>query len=68
MPNWSKKPPDESRNVNVLIEGKLHQRLTKMAAKHRRSLGKEILFCLEDCIDRWEAEQKKGVDSAIQRA
>jgi hypothetical protein len=56
MPNHSKKGPDEAKNYNIPLEGKLHQRLGAMARAHRRSLRQEILNCLENCLVRWELE------------
>ena len=56
MPNKSTKGPDQVKNYNVPLEGKLHQGLEAMARAHRRSLRQEIVTCLENCVARWELE------------
>jgi hypothetical protein len=58
MPNRSTKGPDEAKNYNIPLEGKLHQKLLMMARAHRRSLRQEILNCLENCLARWELENE----------
>jgi len=68
MPNTSKKGPDEAKNYNIPLEGKLHQKLQAMARAHRRSLRQEILHCLENCLARWELETEVSRRAAIDRS
>jgi len=67
MPNKSKKGPDEAKNYNIPLEGKLHQSLEAMARAHRRSLRQEILTCLENCVARWELEVSVSRRAAADR-
>jgi hypothetical protein len=67
MPNPSKKGPDEAKNYNISLEGRLHQRLKAMARAHRRSLRQEILTCLENCLARWDLENKVSRQAARDR-
>jgi predicted HicB family RNase H-like nuclease len=60
MPNWSKKPPEEPKSISVEMEGSFHRRFTAMAKAHHRSLRKEIAYCLEDSVRRWETEGERG--------
>jgi len=68
MPNNSKKGPDEAKNYNIPLEGKLHQKLQAMARAHRRSLRQEIINCLENCHARWELENDIGGRAARDRS
>jgi hypothetical protein len=68
MPNHSKKGPDEPKNYNIPLEGKLHQRLGAMARAHRRSMRQEILTCLENCLARWELQNEITARAARDRS
>ncbi len=60
MGRESKKPIEAPKNMNIMLDGPLHQKIKKMAKAHNRSVQKEIVQCLQECLERWEDSASRG--------
>jgi hypothetical protein len=57
MSRKSTQPPGKPRNVNIILEWDLHQRIERMAKIHHRGLIKEIIASLEESVMCWEQKR-----------